>query len=494
MSDPMNSHRTRVVAQLLCTHPAVTEATVTAGADGRESVAWLVPDQSHAPLLHRAACLEAAGRLGTLAWHEPADDLRVAGVNRGETDFLYREIFAEHSYFKHGITLPPGAVVVDAGANIGMFTLDAARRSPGARVIAVEPVEELARAVTVNAELHGVDATVLPCALGREESEVDFTYYPHNSVMSGGFARADEDFDVLRGYLLTGEGAEGGAQLDRLVTDRMTAVRRRVPATTLTRIAAEHGLTGIDLLKIDVEKAEAAVLEGIDAALWPRIDRVVMEVHDIDGRLAAVLGTLSAQGFSVTHEQDPRLTLTPCHHVYAYRPGVTAHDTCPSSGTATSGDLGPNLRMLERELRELLTQTDPSAEVPGRFVVVSGLDEVMAESAAAAAPAVPAGVSGATGRTAHLAEIWAGLFGAEAVRPDANFFDLGGDSLTAVRLLAQVEGRLGEDALTPDMVFTDSTFGALAAAIEASAPQRASATAGARRTGAEERTLSHGDR
>ena len=492
----MDSHRTRVVAQLLCTHPAVTEATVTPGADGRESVAWVVPDQGHAPLLYRAACLEAAGRLGALAWHEPADDLRVAGVNRSETDFLYREIFSEHSYFKHGITLPPGAVVVDAGANIGMFTLDAARRSPGARVIAVEPVEELAAAATVNAELYGVDAAVLRCGLGRAESETEFTYYPHNSVMSGGFARADEDRDVLRGYLLTGEGAEDGAQLDRLVTDRMTAVRRRVPTTTLTRIAAEHGLTGIDLLKIDVEKAEAEVLEGIDAALWPRIDRIVMEVHDIDGRLAAVLGTLSAQGFSVTHEQDPRMVLTPCHQVYAHRPEATADAICPSSGTSMSDDHGPNLRMLERELRELLTQMDPSAEVPGRFVVVSGLDEVIVESPAQAAPyvtAVPVGVPGATCRTAHLAEIWAGLFGAEAVRPDADFFDLGGDSLTAVRLLAQVEGRLGEDALTPDMVFTDSTFGALAAAIEASAPQRASTTARAQRTGGGEYSLDHGD-
>lgn len=483
----MDSDRTRVMARLLCTHPAVTEATVTAGADGRESVAWLVPDRSHAPLLHRAAALEAAGRLGMLGWHEPADGLRVAGVNRGETDFLYREIFTENAYFKHGITLPPGAVVVDAGANIGMFTLDVARRSPGARVIAVEPVEELAEAATVNAELHGVDATVLRCGLGRAESEIRFTYYPHNSVMSGGFAQVDEDSDVLRRHLLTGEGAEEGAQLDRLVTDRMTAVRRRVPTTTLTRVAADHGLTRIDLLKIDVEKAEMDVLEGIDAALWPRIDRIVMEVHDIDDRLAAVLGTLSAQGFSVTHEQDPRLALTPCHHVYAHRPEATAHDTCPSRVAATSVGHGPNLRTLERELRELLTRADPSAEVPGRFVVVPGLDEVTVQSPA------PDAVPRATCRTAHLAEIWAGIFGPEAVRPDADFFDLGGDSLAAVRLLAHVERRLGEDALTPDLIFTDSTFGALAAAIEASAPPRASAATGAQRTGSEDPTPDRGE-
>jgi acyl carrier protein len=229
------------------------------------------------------------------------------------------------------------------------------------------------------------------------------------------------------------------------------------------------------------------VLEGIDAALWPRIDRIVMEVHDIDDRLAAVLGTLRAQGFSVTHEQDPRLTLTPCHHVYAHRREATAHDTYPSSATATSVGQGPILRTLERELRELLAEADPSAEVPGRFVVVPGLDKVTVESPA------PDAVPAATCRTAHLAEIWAGLFGPEAVRPDADFFDLGGDSLAAVRLLAHVERRLGEDALTPDLIFTDSTFGALAAAIEASAPARASAATDAQPTGGEGPTPDRGD-
>ncbi|MCE0445941.1 acyl carrier protein [Streptomyces tricolor] len=64
--------------------------------------------------------------------------------------------------------------------------------------------------------------------------------------------------------------------------------------------------------------------------------------------------------------------------------------------------------------------------------------------------------------------IWASIFGADAVRPDADFFDLGGDSLTAMRLLARLEEQLGEDVLEPDMIFTESTYGALAAAVQAS--------------------------
>ncbi|MER5214834.1 FkbM family methyltransferase [Streptomyces sp. NPDC002838] len=461
MNDFADNSRERALAEVLRTHPAVADAAVVEGTDGHSLSARLVPDPDAASMLHRSAVLEAAGKLGDLAWHEPAGRVRVAGFNRTETDFLYREIFTENAYFRHGITLPAGAVVVDVGANIGMFTLRAARHSPGARVIAVEPVAELAEAVALNAELHQVDATVLHHALGSAEGETEFTFYPNNSVMSGRFADTCEDVAVLKGYLLTGHNAEKGTQLDRLVADRMRAEHRRVRVTTLARVADELGLQRIDLLKIDVEKAEAEVLEGIGDALWPRIERIVMEVHDVDGRLDAVLKELRSRGFDVAHDQDPRLLLTPCHNVYARRPEAAAESV---SDAAPAFDGGPALRELEQELRDLLARHLPSAVPPDRFAVVADV------SVTGGGPAVPVQVPDLSAdgpRTAVLTRIWSALFGAEAVRPDADFFDLGGDSLTAVRMLADIEAELGEGALTPDTVFTDSTFGALAAAIEA---------------------------
>ncbi|KUN02866.1 methyltransferase [Streptomyces yokosukanensis] len=454
MNETADSARQQQPADVLEEHPAVAGATVTDG--GRH--ARIVPDPAGAGVLHRSLALEAAGRLGAaLGWHEPAGEVRVAGLNRSETEFLHREIFTDNAYFRHGITLPAGAVVVDVGANIGMFTLCAARRSPGARIIAVEPVDELADAIALNAELHEVDATVLRTALGRAEGEAEFTFYPHNSVMSGRFADRAEDLEVLKGYLLTGENAQRGEHLDRLAADRMTARTRRVPVTTLGAVVRRHGLDRIDLLKIDVEKAEAEVLDGIDDDLWPRIDRIVMEVHDVDGRLAAVLADLRAHGFDVAVEQDARLALTPCHTLYARRPRT---DTAPGLLSAPAG--GPTLRRLEEELRALVARRLPSVPAPVRYTLAADLtgtgdQELAGERGVPASP-----------RVAVLARIWSELFGPEAVRPDADFFDLGGDSLTAVRLMATLESELGEDALTPDLIFTDSTFGALAAAVEAS--------------------------
>ena len=121
-------------AELLTSHPAVAKARVSGAT---ELTAYLIPDEREAPLLHRSGLLQARGRLAGLSWHEPSVDLRLAQVNRSETDFLYREIFVDNAYFRHGIALPEDAVVVDVGANIGMFTLAAAAHSARIRIVAV---------------------------------------------------------------------------------------------------------------------------------------------------------------------------------------------------------------------------------------------------------------------------------------------------------------------------------------------------------------------
>lgn len=463
-------------AELLTRHPAVAEAVIVDEPGVPGGHARIVPDRETARTLSRSVSLEAANRLGDLAWHEPADTIRVAGLNRGETDFLYREIFVEGAYFRHGITLPRAPVVLDVGANIGMFSLRVGLAAPGARVIAVEPVAELAAAVRLNAELHGLDVTVLPTALGRGRGETSFTFYPHNSVMSGRYADAAQDAEVLRGYLLTGDdagaesgdegsGAEGRSRsLDRLVTDRLAARPRRVPVTTLGNVIRDHDLTRVDLLKIDVEKAESEVLAGLDEETWERVEQVVVEVHDIEGRLAAVLGLLRDRGFDVTHDQDPRLALTPCHNVYARRPRAAAGPPPPPVF-----DDVPTLRLLEGELRELLTRALPSAPPPGRWTAVSRLCPVPGVTGSAA-PAPPVPAAGASERVAVLARAWTDLFGADAILSGADFFDLGGDSLSAVRLLARVEDELGPDALSPDLIFTDGTFAGLSAALGSGPP------------------------
>jgi FkbM family methyltransferase len=441
------------IATELARHPSIAAAAVQ-GDD--QLIAYLVPDEWHAPVVHRACRMAAAGSLAGLSLYEPAGKLLVAQLNRTETDFLYREIFVENAYFRHGIGLPAAPVVVDVGANIGMFSLLVAQRSSGARIFAVEPVAELAHAVSVNTELHGADVTVLTCSLGSCTGEVVFSYYPHNTLMSGMYGDAEEDRAVLRSYLRTALDVELpdvdlAAQFDRLVGDRMRVEQRRCRLTTLTEVVAEHRIDRIDLLKIDVEKAEADVLAGIDEATWERIDQVVLEVHDLNGRLRAVLDQLAVRGFDAVHEQDRRLELTPCHNVYARRPSARPPVPVESRPAQTRAALIAELHAFAaRQLADL--------PLPDEIVWVSRIDTTDAPAEARAA--TPAGRASAV-----LSSAWTELFGAGSDTPEADFFDLGGDSLTAVRLLAKIETQLGEEIVEPDLIFTTTRFGDLADAL-----------------------------
>jgi hypothetical protein len=62
-------------------------------------------------------------------------------IDQHESEFIYHEIFVNESYFHGlGITLNEGDVVVDAGANIGLFSLFCLSLNPKIKICAFEPI------------------------------------------------------------------------------------------------------------------------------------------------------------------------------------------------------------------------------------------------------------------------------------------------------------------------------------------------------------------
>lgn len=254
--------------------------------------------------------------------------LEVFHLNRGETVFLHEEIFERRSYMQHGIVVGPGACVFDVGANIGMFGIFLARLDPGVRVFAFEPVPPVCAVLRANMELHRVDARVFECALGSSAGELSFTYYPRNSLMSGAHADPAEDRRITLRYMqLKEEEAARAAgrpprqpgNVDVLLDGLFQEETFRVPVRTLSDVIAEHGVERIDLLKIDVEKAEHEVLAGISGEDWDKVHQVVVEVHDRDGRLESVRRGLGDRGFELATEQDSLMRGTEVRVVYARR-------------------------------------------------------------------------------------------------------------------------------------------------------------------------------
>ena len=240
--------------------------------------------------------------------------LEIAHLNRGETDFLYREIFERESYFQHGITIKDGDIVFDVGANIGMLALFVHQRCRGAQVFAFEPIPAVFEVLSINVETHGLNARLFRCGLGDVTSEMAFTYYPKMSLMSGAYADASEDERVTRAFMINVDPrTEKFAKA--LLRGKFEGERVECELRRLSDIVLENAVDRIDLLKIDVEKSELDVLGGVDESDWKKIRQLVVEVHDIDGRLSFVAGMLEQRGFQVTVEQDLALRGTELFNV-----------------------------------------------------------------------------------------------------------------------------------------------------------------------------------
>jgi len=97
-------------------------------------------------------------------------------VRSGTTDLaVVNEAALSNPYLGPGyLHLADDAVVVDVGANIGDFTIQAAALCPRGRVCAVEPLAGNVEMIAINRSLNGLsNVEVLHLALGAAEGEVE---------------------------------------------------------------------------------------------------------------------------------------------------------------------------------------------------------------------------------------------------------------------------------------------------------------------------------
>lgn len=251
--------------------------------------------------------------------------LRVACQTVTEARFFYHDIFEKRIYHRGGISLEGVEVVFDVGANIGLFTLFVRRFCPRATVFAFEPVPALYEILHHNVSAHATLVRPFNCAIADRSGRAPLTFYPNSSGMSSLYADREEERRALAGIFGNElrQGKEGLAELMRhegdLLEERLRTEIVEVELRTLSEVVREHGVERIDLLKIDVQKAEADVIAGIEERDWPKIRQMVVEVHDVDGRLGQLRRQLEARGFTVAAEQDDPYEGSTVFNLYAVR-------------------------------------------------------------------------------------------------------------------------------------------------------------------------------
>jgi FkbM family methyltransferase len=231
--------------------------------------------------------------------------------------FQLAEIAGERVYLRHGVDVREGDVVLDVGANVGVAAAFFATDCGAGLVHSFEPVAPLFELLREN--VAGLPACV-PHAYGLSAAAGTgaITYYRGAAAMSGLYADPERDRALVR-TALANRGVHG-ADADAQLAGRYEPETLQCELRTLSWFMRDAGLDGVDLLKVDVERAELDVLAGIDDDDWPRIRQLVLEAHDEDGRAAAIARALRDRGFAVAAGQDEAMRGTAVTLLYARRP------------------------------------------------------------------------------------------------------------------------------------------------------------------------------
>jgi FkbM family methyltransferase len=164
-----------------------------------------------------------------------------------------REIVIENrysTYFPGGNLVNEGEVVLDCGGNIGGFSVFAATRAPNIRVIAFEPEVATFQCMSRNAVRNGLEKRMICIQAGVTKDAGEFT-----------LVRQDQCFTMH--YLE--DPLKPGAQ--NTAPHPPSATLETVKCVSIDATLKELGIERCDLIKMDIEGAEASALEGATATI-----------------------------------------------------------------------------------------------------------------------------------------------------------------------------------------------------------------------------------
>jgi FkbM family methyltransferase len=185
-------------------------------------------------------------------------------------------ILSGFEYPRELALLPPGGVVVDAGANIGSFTLLVAEVNGLAAIhgVAFEPFPENFTMLQRNIEVNEITSiTPVRAALSNMDGSVRLATPGMPDEVR--VVRSDDESSDLE-----------------------------VVAWRLSSYCAHVGIESIQLLKLDVEGSEYEIVESDLEFIGTCVDRLLIEYHDLGAE---------QNGDALRNTLEPYFVVTPVH-------------------------------------------------------------------------------------------------------------------------------------------------------------------------------------
>lgn len=160
----------------------------------------------------------------------------------------------------------PSDVVYDVGANVGLYLRFIGSYFGAGHVVAFEPMSDNLPLLEKNVRLGGLGnrATIVRCALADVECDVELQV---------------DDVQTASAVL---DRVTGGAPSEGRASLNLEPKTETVPCYTLDHLMQKESLPVPDLIKVDIEGAEAMMLRGAREVLSTQRPRLLVELHGPD--------------------------------------------------------------------------------------------------------------------------------------------------------------------------------------------------------------------
>ena len=185
--------------------------------------------------------------------------------------WIIHEIWEDKDYNIENFSIEDGDIILDIGAQIGVFSVFAAKHNHRGIIYAIEPFVENFKLLEENLRLNKINNVIPLCKAVSGENKIKKLYISNDN---------------------TGTHSFFSEKNERFID---------VQTVSLKSIIENYNIYTIDFLKMDCEGAEYEILLNCPNEIIKMIKKIAMEYHNIDGyrNVLMLKEFLEKKGFKV---------------------------------------------------------------------------------------------------------------------------------------------------------------------------------------------------